>query len=121
MNKIRVLFFFLPGFFLISCSYHEGVYFKNNTKKNIIVKVTFETKMGDDVLNFSLKPDGYDSWEYEAEFFDREMIDKNLKKVLIKINNGCHKNYSRDEISKIAVKRGMWEIHIDDSLINCEQ
>jgi len=113
-------FIYLFSFFLMSCSYHQGVYLKNDTKNNLMINVQFETKKGRNSLDFALKADGYDAWEYEAGYFEKKQIDKSLMKITIKSESGCEKIYSREEISKIAVKRGMWEILIDKRLIDCE-
>jgi hypothetical protein len=104
----------------LACTYRQGVYLENNTKEKLIINAEFETKYGIDVLNFELDPGGYDAWEYESRYSDKNKIDKSLKMLTIKNAKGCGKNFLRGEIGNLAAKRGMWEIHINEKIIGCE-
>lgn len=107
-------------FFLISsCSYHNGVYIKNDTEKKLSVNVQFKTNKGYSDLNFSLDANDYDAWEYEAGYYEKNQIDASLIKIVIKTESGCERTYSRDDIIKISVKRGMCKIFINKELIKC--
>lgn len=112
-----ILFIFI--FLVFSCSYHEGVYIKNDTEKKISINVQFETKGGLNELNFLLNENGYNAWEYETEYYKNNQIDESLIRMTIKTENGCEIIYSREDIIKVAVKRGMWEILISKELMKC--
>ncbi len=111
---------FLFVIFLVSCSYRQGVYLKNHTKQEVLVSVLFNLKNGPTGMDILLKPDGDDAWEYEVGYFDKGIFDKALEKITFKSENGCQKSYSRKEIADIAIKRGRWQIHINQQLIGCE-
>ncbi|VAX35283.1 hypothetical protein MNBD_UNCLBAC01-820, partial [hydrothermal vent metagenome] len=46
-------------------------------------------------LDFKINADGYDAWEYETGYFDKNDIDKSLVKITITTENGCEKTYAR--------------------------
>ncbi len=111
---------FLFVIFLASCSYREFIYLKNHTKQEVLVRVQFNLERRHTGLDFALKPDDGDAWQYEVGYFDKGIFDKALEKITFKSENGCQKSYSRKEIADIAFKRGMWQIHINQQLIGCE-
>ncbi len=116
-NNLTIFLFVI---FLASCSYRQGVHLKNHTKQDVFVSVLFILEDGPASLDFELKPDGYDSWLYEVGYFDKGIFDKALEKITFKSENGCQNSYSRKEIADIAIKGGMWQIHINQQLIGCE-
>jgi len=103
----------------VACSYHGGVYLKNNTKNDLDINVQFEKNNMKSSLDFKITANGYDAWEYETGYFDKNDFDKSLVKITIKAENGCEKTYSRKKIKEIAVKQGMWEILIDKKILDC--
>ncbi len=102
----------------VSCSYHGGVYLKNNTKNDLDINVQFEKNNMKSSLDFKINADGYDAWEYETGYFDKNDIDKSLVKITITTESGCEKTYSRKKIKEIAIKQGMWEILIDKKILD---
>ena len=105
---------------LASCSIREGVYLENHTKTTLEIQAEFKTAYGQDRLKFVLKPNEFDAWEYEVPRREQNIVDKNLVNITINNNEGCTKQLNREAMSEIAIKRGMWELHIDDKLLNCK-
>ena len=105
---------------LASCNVHEGVYLENHTKATLEIQAEFKTTYGQDRLKFTLKPNEYDAWEYEAPRREQSILDTNLVNISINNNEGCIRQLSREAVNAIAIKRGMWELHIDDKIMNCQ-
>ncbi len=106
--------------FLTSCSSIEMVYIKNNTNEDIKFQGQFTNKNNIDNMIFSLKPGGSNLWRYEIGYFNKNTLDKGLKKIILKSGTKCEITLERNMIDKIAIKNGMWEINIDENIMICK-
>jgi len=107
-------------FVISSCSSIEMVSIKNSTDEAIQFRGQFLTKSNlVDNLDFTLKPGDSNLWRYEIGYMKQKSLDKGLKKIILKNEQGCKIELERSMIEKIAIKNGMWEINIDNNIMNC--
>lgn len=128
MDKMKIkmfyfskLFLFLIFFINISCSSVKIFSIKNNTDEAIEFRGKFLYKHHKPYdLDFTLNPGEIDSWRYEVSYMNKENLDIGLKKIILKNNTGCQIMLDRDTIEKIARKKGMWEININEDIMDCK-
>ncbi len=123
---LRVSFFvrlaFLPIIFLItaSCSSIHVVGITNNTDETIQFLGQFEYKPHPPYnMDFTLQPGENNAWMYEIDFFENEILDEGLKRIILTNDKGCKVVVERDTLEKIVVKNGPWEITIDQKMMTC--
>ncbi len=113
--------FFVSIFVVVSCSSIKIVTVKNSTNGAIEFRGQFSYEPHEPYnLDITLSPGSVDSWRYEVGYFEEKTIDKGLKKIILKNDTGCKVVLERDMIEKIAIKNGMWEININQNIMNCD-
>jgi len=113
---------FLSIIFLItpSCSSLHSVGITNSTAETIQFRGQFENKPHPPQnLDFTLQPGANDLWMYEIGFFEKNILDEGLKRIILTNNKGCKVVVERDTLEKIVVKNGTWEITIDQKMMTC--
>ncbi|MCF6254820.1 MAG: hypothetical protein L3J98_15270 [Gammaproteobacteria bacterium] len=114
---------FLPIIFLTtpSCSSIHVVGITNNTTETIQFRGQFEYKPHPSYnMDFTLQPGANNAWMYEIGFFEKEILDKDLKRIILTNDKGCKIVVERDTLEKIVVKDGPWEITIDQKMMACD-
>jgi hypothetical protein len=93
---------------------------KNSTNEVIQFSGEFISKYNEiNTLDFELKPGTSNLWKYEIGYLDKNIIDKGLIKIILKIDNKCKVVLKRNMIEKIAIKDGMWIININENILSC--
>ncbi len=114
---------FLSIIFLITsaCSSLHSVGITNSTAEKIQFRGQFEyNSHAPRILDFTLQPGADDLWwTYELGYFEKEILDKRLKRIILTNDKGCKVVVERDILEKIAVKNGTWEITIDQEMMAC--
>lgn len=123
MEKLKTLILgLLAAFVLSSCSTIHWASVKNATAEELMVKVTFKTQYGIQVMDMPLQAGEVNIWQYEQSSRESKTMDKNLHSIEISGAGSCYLVFNKEQI-KEKVKHTTRQIVIsaEDFHTACEK
>ena len=122
MEKLKTLILgLLAAFVLSSCSTIHWTSVKNATAEELMVKVTFKTQYGTQVMNMPLQAGEVNVWQYEQSSRESKMMDKNLHSIEVSDRSNCYLVLNKEQIKeKVKHTTGQIVIYAEDFQKACD-
>lgn len=101
MEKLKRSFLVILSILTMSsCANVKWASIKNETDEHLMIKATFVSKYGTQVMEMPIKAGENNTWQYEQSSFDTSKIDKYLSSIEVSNSKGCLLLLNKKDIDK---------------------